>query len=114
MKVCVAATTFPRWAGDGEGAFIWGLTHTLKQQGVDVRVVSSGVEKTDGHPALPISDAAEGRLRARVGELSAMLFDEVMLHRTGIGPGLDTPRYAIETWFFAPSHYPVDQIPITF
>ena len=44
----------------------------------------------------------------------AMLFDEVMLHRTGIGPGLDTPRYAIETWFFAPSHYPVDQIPITF
>lgn len=40
MKICVAATTFPRWAGDGEGAFVWGLTHTLKQQGVDVRVVA--------------------------------------------------------------------------
>jgi hypothetical protein len=44
----------------------------------------------------------------------AMLFDELLLHRTGIGPGLDTPRHTIETWFFAPSHYPVDQIPIMF
>jgi ClpP class serine protease len=49
----------------------------LAQDGIDVRVVSSGTEKTDGHPALPISDAAEGRLRARVGELAGMFFAEV-------------------------------------
>lgn len=49
----------------------------LAQDGIDVRVVSSGVEKTDGHPAVPISDAAEGRVQARVRELAAMFFAEV-------------------------------------
>ena len=49
----------------------------LAQDGVDVRVVSSGVEKTDGHPAIPISDAAVNRLNARVAELAGMFFAEV-------------------------------------
>lgn len=53
----------------------------LAQDGIDVRVVSSGVEKTDGHPAVAISAAAEGRLRARVDELAAMLFAEVGVGR---------------------------------
>jgi serine acetyltransferase len=42
----------------------------------------------------------------------AILFDELNLHRTGAGPGLTRPRLAIEAWFFAPSSYPHDQIPI--
>jgi hypothetical protein len=42
----------------------------------------------------------------------AMLFDQLMLHRTGKRDGLAKPRFAIETWFFAPSTYPADQIPI--
>lgn len=40
VRVCMAATTFPRWAGDGEGAFVWGLAHALVQQGAEVRVVA--------------------------------------------------------------------------
>jgi len=40
VKICIAATTFPRWAGDGEGAFVWGLTRTLQEQGLDLRVVA--------------------------------------------------------------------------
>jgi glycosyltransferase involved in cell wall biosynthesis len=40
VRVCMAATTFPRWAGDGEGAFVWGLAHALVQQGAVVRVVA--------------------------------------------------------------------------
>ena len=40
IRVCMAATTFPRWAGDGEGAFVWGLAHALVQQGATVRVVA--------------------------------------------------------------------------
>jgi glycosyltransferase involved in cell wall biosynthesis len=40
VRVCIAATTFPRWAGDGEGAFVWGLAHALVQQGAGVRVVA--------------------------------------------------------------------------
>lgn len=58
----------------------------LAQDGVDVRVVSSGVEKTDGHPAVPISDAAEGRMRARVDELAGMFFAEVGAGRSALTP----------------------------
>lgn len=41
----------------------------------------------------------------------ALLFDERLVHRTGLGP--DTaPRYAIESWFVAPSVYPEQHVPI--
>ncbi len=43
----------------------------------------------------------------------AILFDDYFLHRTAISPEMTVERYAIESWFFAPSHYPLDQIPIT-
>ena len=36
------------------------------------------------------------------------------LHRTGVSPGMTRTRYAIESWFFAPSTYPQDQVPILF
>lgn len=44
----------------------------------------------------------------------ALLFDDRHLHRTGVSPDMTIERYAIETWFFAPSHYPHPQIPIAF
>lgn len=44
----------------------------------------------------------------------AVLFDERNLHRTGVSPGMTVERYAIETWFFAPSHYPDPQVPLAF
>ena len=44
----------------------------------------------------------------------ALLFDDLMLHRTAVGPDMTRDRYAIESWFFAPSTYPADQIPIVF
>jgi hypothetical protein len=44
----------------------------------------------------------------------ALLFDDRHLHRTGVSPGMSIERYAIETWFFAPSHYPHPQVPIAF
>jgi hypothetical protein len=44
----------------------------------------------------------------------AVLFDERHLHRTGVSPGMTRERYAIETWFFAPPHYPHPQVPIAF
>ncbi len=34
----------------------------------------------------------------------ALIFDERFLHRTSLGPGLTETRYALECWFFAPSH----------
>jgi hypothetical protein len=44
----------------------------------------------------------------------ALLFDDFFLHQTGVSPGMTQERYAIESWFFAPSTYPHDQVPIVF
>ena len=44
----------------------------------------------------------------------ALLFDHMMLHRTAADPAMTNDRYAIETWFFAPSAYPDDQVPLVF
>ena len=42
----------------------------------------------------------------------ALLFDQLMLHRTGVRPGMTKSRWAVESWFFAPSTFPMDQAPI--
>jgi hypothetical protein len=44
----------------------------------------------------------------------ALLFDHLFLHRTAVSPGMTRERYAIETWFFAPSAYPDGQIPLVY
>jgi hypothetical protein len=44
----------------------------------------------------------------------ALLFDHMFLHRTGIRPGMTQERWAIESWFFAPSSYPDGQIPLAY
>lgn len=74
-------------AGTGSVGVITSLisrVDQLAQDGIDVRVVSSGVEKTDGHPAVAISPAAEARTSARVRELAAMFFAEVGAGRSGL------------------------------
>jgi hypothetical protein len=42
----------------------------------------------------------------------AVLFDHLMLHRTGVRPGMTKSRWAVESWFFAPSAYPMEQVPV--
>lgn len=42
----------------------------------------------------------------------AMMFDQLCLHRTGVRPGMTKMRYAIESWMFAPSAFPMDQFPL--
>jgi len=44
----------------------------------------------------------------------AVFFDQFNLHRTAYSPQMDNARYAIECWFFAPSSYPMKQIPLMF
>ena len=44
----------------------------------------------------------------------ALLFDQMTLHRTAISPTMTDIRYALESWFFAPSSYPFEQVPIAF
>lgn len=42
----------------------------------------------------------------------AMIFDERFLHRTAAGPGLTEDRFALECWFFAPSHWTPHYTPL--
>jgi hypothetical protein len=42
----------------------------------------------------------------------ALLFDDLFLHRTAAEPSMPRERYAIETWFFAPSAYPDGLVPL--
>ena len=60
-----------------------------------------------------VEEAADGVpiLRPRFEPGDALLFDELFLHRTGTDETMTRDRYAIESWFFAPSVYPGDQIP---
>jgi hypothetical protein len=41
-----------------------------------------------------------------------LFFDEFFLHRTAVDPAMTRERYAIETWFFAPSAYPEQYVPL--
>ncbi len=41
----------------------------------------------------------------------ALLFDERLVHRTGLGPDVAT-RIAVESWFVAPSVYPDQHVPV--
>ena len=60
-----------------------------------------------------VEEAAEGVevIRPLFKPGDALLFDEMFLHRTATDETMTRDRYAIETWFFAPSVYPGDQIP---
>ena len=42
----------------------------------------------------------------------AVLFDHLMVHRTGVRAGMTKSRWAVESWFFAPSKYPMGQVPV--
>jgi hypothetical protein len=44
----------------------------------------------------------------------ALLFDHLFLHQTGSDPSMPNPRYAIESWFFGPSRYPENYVPMAF
>jgi hypothetical protein len=44
----------------------------------------------------------------------ALLFDDFNLHSTAVSPEMTESRYAIESWFFAPSTYPHSQVPVYF
>lgn len=59
--------------------------------------------------------AATSAVRRPVFEPGDVLFfDDLFLHRTAIDPAMQRERYAIESWFFAPSAYPEQYVPLVF
>ncbi|TXH91684.1 MAG: hypothetical protein E6Q71_02335 [Pseudomonas sp.] len=80
-------------------------------------IVTTGTGKADFSWSLDdeavlnaAGEAPPVRLQFKAGD--AIFFDELNLHRTAASPGMTQTRYAIEAWFFAPSHYPLNQLPI--
>ncbi len=49
MKVCIATTSFPRWLGDGQGAFVWEAARAVARRGIQVRVVAMHSPGTPSH-----------------------------------------------------------------
>jgi Phytanoyl-CoA dioxygenase (PhyH) len=50
-------------------------------------------------------------VRPEFGPGDALLFDELFLHRTHLSAFMTEDRYALECWFFAPSHHSTGYIP---
>ena len=80
-------------------------------------IVETGTEGSIFHWAVgrPVAERAAGDApiafpKFKAGD--ALIFDQLMLHATGVKAGMTRRRYAIEGWFFAPSAYAADQIPI--
>jgi hypothetical protein len=67
--------------------------------------VGPGVVERVGHGKIvrPVFEAGD-----------ALLFDDFNLHSTAVSPEMTDTRYAIESWFFAPSTYPHSQVPVYF
>ena len=54
------------------------------------------------------------RVSPRYEPGDAMIFDEMLIHRTNTDHAMDRVRYSIESWFFAPSGQPLELGPIVF
>jgi hypothetical protein len=81
------------------------------------RVVPTGTDGTPfdwavGAPMVEAVAGDAGILRPEFAPGDVLLFDHLFLHRTAAEPHMTSERYAIESWFFAPSTYPEGQIPL--
>jgi ectoine hydroxylase-related dioxygenase (phytanoyl-CoA dioxygenase family) len=67
-----------------------------------------------GRPVVERAAGDSGISRPVFAPGDALLFDDRLLHSTATDPSMTQDRYALESWFFAPSSYPVDQVPVLF
>lgn len=66
-------------------------------------------------PALAEQAAGERSIQRPVFEPGdAILFDDLLLHAPGTVPGMSETRLAIESWFFGPSGFPAEYVPLAF
>lgn len=62
-----------------------------------------------------VDEAAQdtgGTATPQFGPGDALIFDHYFVHRTGIPANIARDRYAIESWFFPPSSYPGNEVPL--
>jgi phytanoyl-CoA dioxygenase PhyH len=66
-------------------------------------------------PAVAAETAGkEGTVRPVFEPGDVVMFDELCLHSTYLDPGMTKNRYAVECWFFGPSAFPDDYVPLAF
>jgi hypothetical protein len=56
----------------------------------------------------------EGPVRPIFEPGDILMFDELCLHSTALEPEMTKTRYAVECWFFGPSAFPDDYVPLAF
>jgi hypothetical protein len=56
----------------------------------------------------------EGVIRPIFEPGDALIFDELCLHSTAVESSMTEPRYALECWFFGPSAFPDDYVPLAY
>jgi hypothetical protein len=81
--------------------------------------VPTGTEGTvlDTQVAQDVAERAAGEagiVRPIFDPGDALLFDHLFLHQTGSDPSMPNARYAVESWFFAPSGFPAEYAPLAF
>lgn len=57
---------------------------------------------------------AGGTVRPIFEPGDVLMFDELCLHSTALDPSMTKTRYAVESWFFGPSAFPGDYVPLAF
>jgi len=85
-------------------------------------IVEAGVGDADGgfETIVVTQDQAEelagdaGIIRPIFEPGDAMFFDHFYLHQTASEPSMPNQRYAIENWFFGPSAFPGDYVPLAY
>ncbi|MFZ9482330.1 MAG: phytanoyl-CoA dioxygenase family protein [Ilumatobacteraceae bacterium] len=82
--------------------------HELAPAGVEGAAFDWSVSDTVAERVA--GDRGIQRLHFEAGDI--ILFDEMNLHRTAVSPEMTSSRLAIEAWFFAPSCYPLPQLPV--
>lgn len=72
------------------------------------------VDNQIGPPDAEAAAGDAGVVRPVFEPGDALIFDHLFLHQTGSDESMTNPRYAIESWFFTPSAFPEEYVPLAF
>jgi hypothetical protein len=72
------------------------------------------VDHQVGPPDAEAAAGDAGIVRPVFDPGDALIFDHLFLHQTGSDESMTQTRYAIESWFFTPSAFPEEYVPLAF
>ena len=114
--------------GDVRALNVWLSPLTMRRRGARASTSSRGGSTTSSRPG-PRAPPSTGRSRPRSPRTSPgdvpivrpifepgdmLLFDDLFLHKTAASTEMPNSRYAVESWFFGPSAFPDEYVPIAY